>query len=170
MLTLPNTLLTHSKAFLWRTSQFNLYYQVIDIDPYKIDLRDYSHLSSPTYEEPQSQQTFLDLLHTINRRQLHVLKAEGKRWYEESTLSFGKVTEIARDNPQHMLDAWCHVECQHWPEDDMVGSSIHGLSLEWGARAIVGLLMELEIWGKGFLKYQTEYQGHNLWWQQVKVY
>ena len=143
---------------------------MIDLDPYKINLRDYSHLSLATHKGSQSQQTLLDLLHAINGQQLHILEIEGKRWYEGSTVSFGKVTETVRDNLQHMLDAWCCVESHPLPEDDMTTSLIYGLSLEWGARAIVSLSTELEVWGEGLPKYQAEYQRHNLWWKQVKVY
>ena len=60
-------------------------------------------------------------------------------------VSFGKVMETARDDLQHMLDAWCCVESHPSPEDNTTTSLIYGLSLEWGARVIVSLSMELEV-------------------------
>ena len=168
--TLPDTPLTHSKAFLHKTSLFDLHHQVIDNELCEIDLRNYTHLSSPIYEDSKSQQALLDLLHAINRRQLNLLQAAGERRYEESASGFREVMETARDDLQHMLDAWWHVESLPWPEDGTTASLVHGLSLEWGARAIVDLFTELEVRREGFLKYQSKYQGHKLWWQQIKVY
>ena len=168
--TLRDTLLTHSKAFLRRTSLFDLYHQVIDHEPWKIDLRNYTHLLSPIYEESKSQHAPLDLLHAINGRQLSLLQAVGEKRYRESAGSFREVTETARDNLRHMLNAWCRVESLPWPEDSTTASLVHELSLEWGARAIVDLSTELEVRREGFLRYQSEYQGRKLWWQQIKVY
>ena len=69
-----------------------------------------------------------------------------------------------------MLDTWCHIENLPWPKNGTTAGLVHGLSLEWGVRAIVDLSTELEVQWKGFLKYQSKYQGHKLWWQQIKVY
>ena len=143
--TLPDTLLTHSKAFLCKTSLFDLHHQVIDNEPCEIDLRNYTHLSSPIYEDSKSQQALLDLLHAINGRQLNLLQAAGERQYEESASGFREVTETARDNLQHMLDSWCHVESLPWPEDGTTASLVHAHSLEWGVKAIVDLFTELEV-------------------------
>ena len=106
----------------------------------------------------------------INGRQLALLQEAGERQYKELASSFREVTETVRDDLQHMLDAWCHVESLPWPEDGTTAGLVHGLSLEWGVRAIVDLSTELEVQWKGFLKYQSKYQGHKLWWQQIKVY
>ena len=168
--TLPNTLLAYSKAFLHKTSQFDLYYQVINSDPYEIDLQDYTHLSSAIHEESRSQQNLLDLLHAINGRQLSILEAEGERQYTESAGSFQRVTEVAKGNLECMLTSWCHVESLPCPEDGTTASLVHGLSLEWGVRVIGDLFMELEVQREGLPKYRAEYQVHRLWWQQIKVY
>lgn len=45
---------------------------------------------------------------------------------------------MARNDLQHMLESWCHVEGRAWPAEDTAAGLIHGLSLEWGTRAIVG--------------------------------
>lgn len=166
--TLPDTLLTYSEGFLRKTSQFDLYYQVIDTDPCEIDLRDYTHLSMPIDEV--SHQDHLDLLHAINGKQLSRLEIEGERRYEESGSNYREVTETAKDDLQHMLDAWCHVESCAWPEDDTTAGLVHHLSLEWGARAIVSLFTELEVRREGLAKYQSAYRGRKLWWQRIKVY
>ena len=167
--TLPDTLLAYSKAFLRKTSQFDLYYQVIDSDPYEIDLRDYTHLSSAIHEESRSQQNLLDLLHAINGRQLSILEAEGERRYTESAGSFQKVTEAAKGNLERMLTSWCRVESLPCPEDGTTASLVHGLSLEWGARVIVDLFTELDVRREGLPKYRAEYQARRLWWQQIEV-
>ena len=83
---------------------------------------------------------------------------------------FRDVTETARDNLSHMLHAWCCVESHPRPDDGTTAGLVYELSLEWGARAIVGLSTELEVRREGFLKYQSEYQGRKLWWQKIKVY
>ena len=143
---------------------------MIDSDPYKIDLRDYTHLLSSIYEESRSQQNLLDLLHAINGRQLSILETEGERRYAESAGSFQKVMETAKGNLKYMLNSWHHVESLPYPKDDTTASLVHGLSLEWGARTIVDLFMELEVW-KGVLeKYQAAYQERKLWWQLIMVY
>ena len=77
---------------------------------------------------------------------------------------------MARVVLQHMLELWLHVESHAWPVNDMPTSLVHGLSLEWGARAIVGLSMELKVWREGLIRYQSEYQGHKLWWQNINAY
>ena len=167
--TLPDTLLTYSTAFSWKTSLFDLYHKLIDTEPFAMDLMDYAHLSTPTYNIT-SEQALLDLCHSINGRQLNLLEAEGDRRYKESVNSFREVTGTARNDLQHMLESWCHVEGHAWPAKDTAAVLIHGLSLEWGARAIVGLSMELQVWREGLVKYQLEYQGRKLWWQNIKAY
>lgn len=143
---------------------------MIDSDPYEIDLRDYTHLSSSSYEESRSQQNLLDLLHAINGRQLSILETEGERRYAESAGSFQKVTETAKGNLKYMLNSWHRVESLPYPEDGTTASLVHGLSLEWGARTIVDLFMELEVRKGGLEKYQATYQERKLWWQLIMVY
>lgn len=168
--TLPETLLTHSKAFLRRTPLFDLYHKVIDTDPFEMDLRDYTHLLLPM--DNKSLQSRLDLLHSINGRQLNRLEVEGQRRYEESVGArrFREITEAARDDLSHMLDSWRRVESSFSPEDDTNASMVHLLSLEWGARVVVDLCTELEVRAKGLARYRSEYQGQRLWWQKVMKY
>ena len=123
---------------------------MIDSDPYEIDLRDYTHLSSSIYEESRSQQNLLDLLHAINGRQLSILKTEGERQYAESAGSFQKVTEMAKSNLKYMLNSWHCVESLPYP-NGTTASLVRRISLEWGARTIVNLFTELEVW-KGVSK------------------
>ena len=82
-----------------------------------MDLMDYAHLSTPTYNIT-SEQALLDLCHSINGRQLNLLEAEGDKQYKESVNSFREVTEMARNDLQHMLESWCHVEGRAWPAED----------------------------------------------------
>lgn len=168
--TLPDTLLTLSNTLLCRTPLFDLYHKVIDTDPFEIDLKDYTHLSTPM--DDKSLQSRLDLLHSINGRQLSRLEVEGKRRYEDSVgaRGFREVTEAARDDLGRMLDSWCRVESGFLLEDDTDASMVYLLSLEWGARAIVDLHTELEVRKKGLMRYQSEYHGQGLWWQNVMKY
>ena len=103
--TLPDTLLTYSTAFLRKTSLFDLYHKLIDTEPFAMDLMDYAHLSTPTYNIT-SEQALLDLCHSINGRQLNLLEAEGDRRYKESVNRFREVTEMARNDLQHASAAF----------------------------------------------------------------
>ena len=143
---------------------------MIDSDPYEIDLRDYTHPLSSSYEESRLQQNLLDLLHAINGRQLSILKTEGERWYAESAGSFQKVTEMAKGNLKYMLNSWHHVESLPYPKDGTTASLVHGFSLEWGVRTIVNLFTELEVQKGGLEKYRAAYQECKLWWQLIMVY
>ena len=69
--TLPNTLLTYSMAFLWKTSLFDLYHKLIDTEPFTMDLMDYTHLSTPI-DNITSEQALLDLHHSIFLRQREI--------------------------------------------------------------------------------------------------
>lgn len=136
-------------AILWKTSLFDLYHKLIDTEPFAMDLMDYAHLSTPTYNIT-SEQALLDLCHSINGRQLNLFEAEGDRRYKESVNSFREVTETARNDLQHMLESWCHIEGRAWPAEDTAAGLLHGLSLAWGT---IGLAT-----------------GRKLWWQNIKAY
>ena len=145
-------------AFLWKTSLFDLYHKLIDTEPFTMDLMDYAHLSTPTYNITL-EQALLDLCHSINGRQLNLLEAEGDRQYKESVNSFREVTETARNDLQHMLESWCHVEGHAWPAKDTTAGLIHGLCLEWGTRAIVGLSRSCRYRGRVLLSISWNIKG-----------
>lgn len=167
---LSDNILTHANAYLRATPTFDLFYNILNDDPYKIDLDHYTHLS--TYDTVPIDYSLTDFIHSINGKQLGLLEGEGDRRYTTSTnlRGFTDTTKRMVVDLERMLNGWHCAEALEVTDGDEKFEMLHLLSLEWGARMIVGLAKELEARKEGKEVYEAMYKERELWWQKIHVH
>lgn len=133
-------------------------YNVLNINPYILDLYEYTHIS---YDPTIKKASVLDLLHSINGRQMSLLEAEGDQRFKDSLSCRGfiEVTRRIVTRLYRRIDGWRCAETMDVAEEDEMLGMIHLLSLEWGAWNMVGLTVELEAHKKGKEHYKAVYEG-----------
>lgn len=71
---------------------------------------------------------------------------------------------------ERMIRGWSRAEAMEVTDDGGMYETIYLLSLEWGARRIVGLNQELEARKESRQIYEAMYNERKLWWQNILVH